>query len=118
MAELLRDGDTLVLKLSALEKMEGVHGDIRIPVSSVQSIHVLDDVIHAVRGLKMPGSRMPGVFAMGTFVAREGKTFAIVHHQTKRGVEVILRNESFATLIVGAEDPEQLVASLALPEGH
>ncbi len=54
----------------------------------------------------------------GAFVAREGNTFAIVHHQTKRGVKVILRNESFAALIVIVEDPEPLVASLALPEGH
>ena len=112
MAELLREGDILMLKLSTVEKMEGVHGDVRVPISSVQSVQIVDDVIHAVHGMKMPGSRLPGVFAMGTFVSNEGTTFAIVHHQTKRGVKVILSGQSFAALIVGVDDPEQVVFSL------
>ena len=114
MAELIREEDTLVLRLSTLEKMEVVHGDIRVPVSSVQSVTVLDDVIHAVHGLKMPGSRLPGVFAMGTFVSREGTVFAIVHHQTKRGLKVNLSGSTYDALIIGIDDPEGLVSSLGL----
>ena len=114
MAELFREEDTLVLRLSTLEKVEGVHGDIRVPVSSVQSVTVLDDVIHAVHGLKMPGSRLPGVFAMGTFVSREGTVFAIVHHQTKRGLKVNLNGATYDALIIGIDDPEGLVSSLGL----
>ncbi|PSR33820.1 MAG: hypothetical protein C7B46_08210 [Sulfobacillus benefaciens] len=114
MAELLRDGDELVLRLTTLEKMEGVHGDIRVPLSAVQSISVVEDVIHAVHGLKMPGSRIPGIFAMGTFITGNSTTFAIVHHQNKRGVRVLLQGGKYDALIIGAEDPEKLVASLGV----
>lgn len=114
MAELVREEDTLVLRLSMLEKVEGVHGDIRVPVSSVQSVTVLDDVIHAVHGLKMPGSRLPGVFAMGTFISRDGTVFAIVHHQTKRGLKVNLNGTTYDALIIGVDNPEGLVSSLGL----
>lgn len=112
MAELVREDDSLVLRMSVAEKVEGVHGDIHVPVSAVQSVTVLDDVIHAVHGLKMPGSRLPGVFAMGTFVSHEGTVFAIVHHQTKRGLKVKLTGASYDALIIGHDDPEALVSSL------
>lgn len=113
-AELVREEDTLALRLSTPEKVEGVHGDIRVPLSAIQSITVLDDVIHAVHGLKMPGSRLPGVFAMGTFISRDGRVFAIVHHQTKRGVKINLKGTTYDALIVGVEDPEGLVSSWGL----
>lgn len=114
MAELIREGAEIVLKLRAVEKLEGVHGDIRVPVSEVRAVTVVEDVIHAVHGLKMPGSRIPGVFAMGTFLSKEGTTFAIVHHQNKRGVKVDLASSSFQSLIVGTDDPEAVVSSLRL----
>ncbi len=111
-AALIREGDTLVLQLTTMEKVEGIHGDLRIPFSSVQSVTVLEDAIHAVHGLKMPGTRIPGVLAMGTFTSNEGKTFAIVHHQTKRGVKVALTGTPFDALIVGVDDPERVVIAL------
>lgn len=114
MATLIREDDTLVLQLTTMEKVEGLHGDLRIPFSSVQSVTILEDAVHAVHGLKMPGTRIPGVLAMGTYMSNEGKTFAIVHHQTKRGVKVALTEALFDTLIVGVDDPEYVVSSLGL----
>jgi hypothetical protein len=112
MAALIREGDTLVLQLTTMEKVEGIHGDLRIPFSSVQSITVLEDAIHAVHGMKMPGTRVPGMLAMRTFMSNQGKTFAIVHHQTKRGVKVALTGAPFEALIVGADDPERVISAL------
>lgn len=100
------------MKLSALEKAEAVHGDIRVPWAAVQSVTVLDDAIHAVHGLKLPGSRLPGVFAMGTFKSDEGNLFATVHHQTRRGVKVTLMGAPYDALIIGTADPEAVVTAL------
>lgn len=112
MAELIREEDHLVLKLTTVEKVEGVHGDLRVPFSSIQSTEVLDDVIHAVHGMKFPGSHIPGVFAMGTFISREGKVFAMVHHQTKRGIKINLTGENYVAFIIGTDNPEKVNASL------
>jgi hypothetical protein len=67
MAELSWDGDDLVVSLSALEKAEAAHGDIRVPASSVRDVEFLDDVLHAGHGPKFPGARWPGRLAIGTF---------------------------------------------------
>jgi len=111
-AELIRENDRLTLKLSTAEKLEGVHGDVQVPMSAVQGMTILDDVIHAVHGIKMPGSRIPGVFAMGTFLSGSETTFAIVHHRHKRGIKVNLKDARFDALIIGLDDPESVLRDL------
>lgn len=112
MAELVREDDGIVLKLTTVEKAEGVHGDIRMPLASIEDVTVVDDIIHAVHGLKMPGSRLPGVFAMGTFISGKETVFAIVHHQNHRGIRIQLQGERFDAVLVGADDPEKVMGSL------
>ncbi len=114
MAELVREDGNLVLKLSTVEKAEGVHGDITVPITSVVDVEVVDDIIHALHGLKLPGSRLPGVFAMGTFVSTNETTFAVIHHQHHRGVRVNLKGERFDALMIGLVDPETVKASIGL----
>ena len=46
-------GGVYFLRLSTIEKNEGVHGDIRVPILSVQSVIMLNDVIENVHGIKM-----------------------------------------------------------------
>jgi len=112
MAELSREGDELVLSLSMAEKAESLHGDIRVPFSSVQEVEVVEDIIHAVHGMRLPGSRIPGRFAIGTFVHDGERTFAVVHHDTPRGVRVRLADGSFSDLLIGCADPEAIGASI------
>ena len=114
MATLVREGETLWLRLSTAEKLEGVHGDLHAPMHSVVSATVVDDAIHAVHGMKLPGSQLPGVFAMGTFVDGDGRTFAIVHHHPAGGVRVTFNGGSYRQWIVSTDDPAALVASLGL----
>ena len=94
------------LTLSAVEKAESVHGDIRVPVSTVRGLEVLPDVIHEVHGMKFP-ARAGREIAIGTFYREPNKTktFAVVHHDTPRGLRLSLEGADFAELIVGCEDP-------------
>jgi hypothetical protein len=110
MAELNREGDELVVVLTATEKAEAVHGDIRVPMSAVRGVEVVDDAVHAVNGfMKSVGSAWPGRFVIGTFRSEGIKTFAVVHHSTPRGVIVRLEGANFDELLVGCDDPEAVV---------
>jgi len=42
-ADLDVEGDELVVHLRAIEKAEGAHGDIRIPLSAVTAVRAVDD---------------------------------------------------------------------------
>jgi hypothetical protein len=117
MAELQVDGDELVLQLSGVEKVEGVHGDLRAPLSAVQAVEVLDDAHGRVgirSGIKV-GTRIPGVIEVGTIHGRTKKLFAAVHHDTPRGVLVRFEGADFDEWVVGCADPEGVVRTLRLP---
>ena len=112
MANLVRDGDTLMLKLSVAEKLEGVHGDLQAPVASVVSMTIVDDVIHAIHGIRTVGTSIPGVVAMGTFWSGSETIFAVVHHHNAQGIRVNLRDGHYGAWIVGVDDPEHVIAQL------
>ena len=117
MAELRIEGGELVLHLTWAEKVEGVHGDLRAPLSAVRGVEVLDDAhapvgIHA--GIKI-GTRIPGVVEVGTVQGRTQRLFAAVHHDTPRGLRVRLEGTSYDEWIVGCADPESVAAALGLP---
>ncbi|MGH9294355.1 MAG: hypothetical protein ACRD0B_03405 [Acidimicrobiales bacterium] len=114
MAELRREGEDLVVVLNGIEKAEAAHGDVRVPASSVRGVEVVEDAYDAVSGLKLIGSRWPGRFAIGTFLAGGStKTFAVVHHDTPRGVRVRLEGAGYDELVVGCADPEGTARQLA-----
>jgi hypothetical protein len=110
-ADLLVEGDELVVRLSRLEKAEAVHGEIRVPLSAVTQLEVVDDAIHQVHGIRV-GTGIPGSTAVGTFTTKTVKMFAAVHRDTPRAVLVTLTGAQFDQLLIGSPDPEAVVASL------
>jgi hypothetical protein len=119
MAELRVEGGDLVLHLTRMEKAEGVHGDLRAPLSAVRGVDILDDAhapvgVHA--GLKI-GTRIPGVIEVGTVQGATKRLFAAVHHNTPRGLRIRLEGNDYDEWIVGCADPETVAAALGLPAG-
>lgn len=112
MAELTVDGDDLVLHLSAAEKAEAVHGDLRAPVSAITGIDILDDAHQpADRGFKI-GMRLPGVAEVAVIHSEGRKIFAAVHHDTPRGLRISFAGTSYDEWIVGCADPETVASGL------
>jgi hypothetical protein len=119
MADLRIDGNQLVLHLSGAERVEGVHGDLRAPLSAVRGIEVLDDA-HSPVGVKAGfkiGTRIPGVIEVGVIQGHTKRLFAAVHHNTPRGLRVRLEGTAYDEWIVGCADPEAVAAGLGPPAG-
>ena len=108
MATLLTDHGELVLSLSRREKLGGMHGDIRVPLSAVEEVAVTDKPFGELRGQRAPGTGFPRLIALGTWRTRhEGKGFAAVY-RGKPGVVVRLRDSEFAWLCISADDAQDV----------
>jgi hypothetical protein len=115
MAELHVEGDELVLHLSGAEKAEAIHGDLRVPLSAIRSVEVLDDA-HSWTGIGAGfkvGLRVPGVATVATVRGHGEKVFVAVHSHTPRGVRVHLEGAPWDEWIVGCADPEAVAATVA-----
>jgi len=81
MAQLLVEGDELVVSLTRGEKFWGFHGNIRVPLSAVHSVSVPEYPLQAVRGWRMAGTGIPGRIVLGTRRHAGGFDFTAVHGQ-------------------------------------
>ena len=106
MAKVGVEGDDVVVALSREEKLEAIHGDVRFSAQCLRAVEVIDQPIHLVKGMKLPGTRIPGVTAVGTFVEAGRRTFAAIHHHSPRGLRLVLDGGPFDEVVLGLDDPE------------
>jgi hypothetical protein len=111
-AELQIDGADLVLRLRAIEKAEGAHRDIRVPLSSVTAVRAVEDPWPELRGIRAPGTGLPNVIAVGTRRGNFGKDFAAVHGKGP-AVVVELEGADYERLIVTLDDAAARARTIA-----
>ncbi len=111
MSRLIVEGDELVLGLSTVEKVEGMHGDIRVVLSCIRDVRAVDNAWSELRGIRAPGTGIPGVIAVGTRRGRGFKDFTVVHGRGP-AVVVDLEGVSFDRLVVSQDDAEVAAADL------
>ena len=111
MATLTPEAGDLVLSLSTWERLGGLHGDIRVPLTAVENVAVSERPFRDLRGIRAPGTGWPGRIALGTWRRRGAKGFAAIYHG-KPAVTVRLRDSEFAWLCVSADDPQEVAARI------
>ncbi len=100
-----------VLHLSGLEKLEGFRGDITVPRSSVQVVRWVADPWAELRGIRAPGTGIPGLVAVGTRRGNGIKDFAAVHGKGP-AIVVELVGAEYDRLVVTDKAAEARVAEL------
>jgi len=119
MADIVREGNEVVLKLSAGERILAMHRDIRVPHSAVKSVDVVDGPIRRIQGLKprnfkVFGGYWPGWFAYGSFFdgAVRQLLFAAANGRKPRGLEITLDGAKYTRLIVSLDHPDTAKTAL------
>ncbi len=108
MARLLVDGDTLVVRLSLLEKLGALRGDVRLPLRAVRDIRVSDSPWEELRGVRAAGTGLPRVVALGTRRGPGTRDFAAVYRGMP-GVVIELDRAALGRLVVSTADPAEVV---------
>ena len=112
MARLDVEGETLILHLSFLERLGGfVAGDAQVPLRSVRSARAVGDPWGELRGIRMPGTGLPGKIALGTRRFSGGKDFVAVYGKGP-GVVVDLAGVEYSRLVVSTREAEQIAAEI------
>ncbi len=104
--------DTVTVQMSVAEKAEALHRNLTVPRSAIAGVRVVSDGMSEVHGLKMPGSGFPGVIMVGTWISREGKTFAVCHG-SGRAIVIELTGQDYDRIVMTVGDPEELMTRLS-----
>ena len=111
MAQMDIEGDTLRVRFSLFEKVFGLVGDQRIPLSAITKAHAETNGLRAVHGLRAPGLGMPGVRKIGTWRGRGTKTLVSVSHD-QPALVLTLRGVRYDAVVIGCANPEGYLSML------
>jgi hypothetical protein len=103
MATLRREGGELVVLLNDLEKLGGLRGGPRVPLTAIRDVRVTDTPFRELRGMRAPGTGIPGVVALGTWRYRGGKDFAALYRGGPALV-IELEGAGLTRLLISAHD--------------
>jgi hypothetical protein len=116
MAELVVEGDQLVLRLSWWEKIAAFHGNIRAPISSIGPVSVKARAADAYRPPSfrtLPGTWKSLDYGYGVRGYRSDSFVALRQRRRRPAVLVYLHPPSrFHALLVTVADPEATAARI------
>lgn len=103
MAEIIENAGFMEVRLSRWEKAGSLHGDLRIPIDHVTHRDHVPDLWSRLRGMRAPGTGIPGVIMLGTTRFRIDGTWrkdfnAVYGHRP--GTVLTLRNEDFERVLI------------------
>jgi hypothetical protein len=113
MTEVTIEDHTLAVEMEGADKLWTMHSHIDVPLDHIAQIRRSPDETRGFwRGLRAPGTRLPGVIdAAGTFY-HDGKRIFFDVHDPDNTVVIELHDEHFDELVLEVADPDQVVATV------
>ncbi|MFJ9517319.1 hypothetical protein ACIRPK_03460 [Kitasatospora sp. NPDC101801] len=109
MARVSVTGDTLTVEVEGLDRLWAVKSRIEIPLSNVRGATADPGIVREPKGLRAPGTHLPGVIVAGTFHRQGEKVFWDVRNPNL-AVVIELSDEKYTRLVVEVADPRATVA--------
>ncbi|MFE7132110.1 hypothetical protein ACFVIM_14730 [Streptomyces sp. NPDC057638] len=110
MARIRIDGGTLVVEINGLNKLWAVKNRLTIPLAQVRGATADPGIIREPKGLRAPGTHVPGVITAGTFHIDDGRVFWEVRDPAKAIVIELAEDAPYARLVLQVADPRAAVA--------
>lgn len=105
MVEVTREGDTFLFQVKGLHKLWAFKSQLQIPASHIKSVRQDPAVLNGWwKGLRTPGTHIPGLIAAGTFLQDEKRIFWDVRH-AENALIIALEHDEYDELIIEVEDP-------------
>lgn len=95
----------LIVHVEGLDKLWALKSRLEIPLEHVLGAEVDSEVARGWwKGIKAPGTHVPGVITAGTFYREGDRIFWDVHDPDKT-IVIRLSDERYSRLVVEVEDP-------------
>jgi hypothetical protein len=104
------DRDVIRITLHGWERVWALKGGVTIPLAHVRSVAIAPRDLRP-KGLRAPGSYLPGVITAGTWRWRGVKEFWSVRHKSK-ALALELSDDNYTRVVVEVDDPTRVAAEI------
>ena len=118
MSDVRIEGTELVIDQTLVDKVLSLKSDLRFPLVHVVSATWDPGIAKEPKGLRAPGTSVPGVITAGTYHHDGETSFWNIRHGTNV-VVIRLRDEEFDQLVLEVDAPQSVVDAInrARPSG-
>lgn len=118
MVRLLLDQEGLEIGLSPIERLLARRrSSIRMPRAAIERLQLTDDPWTWLRGVRSPGTHVPGVVAAGRWRATSGDDFVLVRGRRFDGIVLSLdEDQEFQRIILSTAHGRALVDALRIDD--
>ncbi|MEV4772025.1 hypothetical protein [Micromonospora humida] len=109
MASVRIDGDDLVVEIEGMDRLWSLKSRLVIPLANVCGATADPGIAAEPKGLRAPGTSLPGVITAGTFHQDGERVFWNIRDGA-RAVVIELADEHYDRLVVEVVDPAATVA--------
>ena len=113
MVKVLIKDDQLTIQLSFLEHLGAFSPNITLPASQLTSVKVSIKPWSELRGVRCPGTGLPGVIMLGTCRFSGGKDFAAVYMKRPAVVVQMQAGGPWSKVILCTAEPEADAEAIA-----
>ena len=106
MTEVSTSDGKLIVDVRGWDKLWSLTSRLEIPLDHISGVRTAAE--EQVRGIRLPGTHIPGVITAGTFLQKGRWVFWDVHDPEK-AIAIDLHDERFSTLIIEVADPEATI---------
>jgi len=108
---------SLVVHIRGADQLFALASRLEVPLEHIAGVDLSPPEAQGVwHGLRMGGTNLPGVVTAGRFLQHGEWAFWDVHDPA-RAIAIRLRDERYAKLIVGVDDPSATVAAIRSAAG-
>jgi hypothetical protein len=117
MARVTIEDNTLIIEIEGLDKLWALKSRLDIPITNVRGATRDPGIVHDRKGIRAPGTYLPGVITAGTFYQDGDRVFWDVKDPEK-AVVIELADERYARLVIQVDDPRAVVALIEQAKTH
>lgn len=108
MARITFENTTLVVTVEGLDKLWALKSRLEIPLAHVRGATHDPGIIRDRKGVRAPGTHVPGVITAGTWQHEGERIFWDVRNPEK-AIVIELADERYTRLVVEVDDPRAVV---------
>ncbi len=112
MTEVELTQNALIVHVKGMDRLWALKSRLDIPLSHVVGAEVDPELAREWRkGIRAPGTHVPGVITAGSFYQEGERVFWDVHNPDKT-VVIRLKDERYASLVIEVDNPHLTVAAI------
>jgi hypothetical protein len=101
--------DRLVVEVQGWHKLWSLMSRLEIPLNHVSGVRMAAE--ERVRGMRLPGTYLPGIITAGSFL-HEGRWVFWDVHEPEKAIAIDLQDERFSALVIEVADPAASVRAI------